>query len=189
MYNNYNNEQMPNGAGGVAANNSMYSNDIRCANPNMHCEENSVPINCDQMFSVTSLRDLEVYSKGALIRLSDFAEGMPFVARIKRPSMLALSKSGKIPNSLLTSANALFEKGGKAADVDNPKMLEEMYDVMEIICRAALVEPTYDDIIKSGLTLTDEQMMEIFSYTQVGVKALESFRKEQKDNINSESGE
>ena len=142
------------------------------------CDDTCKPLNCDEAMNITSLHELQQYSKGSLIRFPDFDEGMPFVARVKRPSMLALAKSGSIPNSLLESANALFQKGGDGADIDNPKMLEEMYDVMEIICRSALISPSFDEIKNAGLQLTDEQMMAIFSYTQVGVKALQSFRKE-----------
>ena len=43
--------------------------------------------------------------------------------------------------------------------------------------KASLEEPSFDDIKEAGLELTDEQMMAIFSYSQEGVKALESFRK------------
>ena len=136
------------------------------------------PINCDEALGVTSLHELQDVARGQLVRLPDFAEGFPFVARLKRPSMLALAKMGKIPNSLVESANSLFQKGNAGVDVDNPKMLQEMYDVMEIICESALVQPTLQEIKASGVELTDEQMMAIFSYTQVGVKSLENFRKE-----------
>lgn len=126
----------------------------------------------------TSLHELQTYAKGTLIRFPDFAEGQPFVARVKRPSLLVLAKSGKIPNTLLNAAGELFAKGGAGMDTDNENMLAEMYDIMEIVCEAALIEPTMQDIKNAGLTLCDDQMMEIFSYTQAGVKALESFRQE-----------
>ena len=38
------------------------------------------------------------------------------------------------------------------------------------------MEPTLQQIKSAGLELSDDQIMAIFSYTQVGVKALESFR-------------
>lgn len=52
---------------------------------------------------ITSLQNLKTYTKGQIVELPPFAEGMPFVARLKRPSMLALVKSGKIPNELLVT--------------------------------------------------------------------------------------
>ena len=129
-----------------------------------------------QKLSVTSLRELETYKDGKIIELPPFAEGQPFVAKIKRPSMLALVKEGKIPNSLLTSANSIFQNGVGSYDSEDKEALKELFDVIDIICDASLVEPTLQDIKDIGLSLTDEQMMFLFSYTQNGVKALDSFR-------------
>jgi hypothetical protein len=92
--------------------------------------------------------------------------------------MLVLAKSGKIPNTLLATANELFSKGGAGLDADDPQMLSNFYDTCRVICEAALVQPTLADIESAGLTLADDQIMAIFNYTQAGVKALQSFRKE-----------
>lgn len=135
------------------------------------------PINYVAM-NVTSVSDLQKYAVGNVVRFPDFGEGQPFVARVRRPSMLVLAKQGKIPNSLLTAAGELFAKGGSGLDADNENMLGQMYDIMSIVCEAALIEPTMADIKSVGLELSDDQMMAIFNYTQAGVKALESFRKE-----------
>lgn len=139
------------------------------------------PVNCDETMTITSLSDLQSYSKGTVVRFPDFAEGQPFVARVKRPSMLMLANMGKIPNALLNSATQLFTKGGSGMDTKNGKTLSDIYDICEIIAKASLVQPTYDEIINSGMTLSDDQVMAIFSYTQTGVKALENFRSEQED--------
>lgn len=136
----------------------------------------TVPINCTEAMATTSIFDLQKYSKGTLVRFPDFAEGQPFVARVRRPSMLVLAKQGKIPNTLLTSANELFSKGGAGMDGDNENMLADVYSICEIICDAALKEPTYQQIKDAGLELSDDQLMAIFNYTQTGAKALESFR-------------
>lgn len=136
------------------------------------------PINCDQAMEITSLSNLQSYAAGVVVRFPDFAEGQPFVARVRRPSMLVLAKTGKIPNTLLTAAGELFAKGGSGLDADNDKMLSDMYDIMHIICESALIQPTMKEIEGTGLQLSDDQMMAIFNYTQAGIKALESFRKE-----------
>lgn len=136
------------------------------------------PINCDQAMHITSASDLQSYAAGVVVRLPDFAEGQPFVARIRRPSLLVLAKSGKIPNNLLTAAGELFSKGGSGLDPDNVNMLGDMYDIMHIVCNSALIQPSLQDIEAAGLELSDEQMMAIFNYSQAGVKALESFRQE-----------
>lgn len=138
-------------------------------------DHDTAPVNCSAPLGVTSIFDLQEYSKGTLVRFPDFAEGQPFIARVRRPSMLVMAKQGKIPNTLLESANELFSKGGAGLDVDNSNMLSDIYDIIEIICESALKEPTYQQIKDAGLELSDNQLMAIFNYTQTGAKALEPF--------------
>lgn len=125
---------------------------------------------------VTSIAELQSYKEGKIIELPPFAEGQPFVARVRRPSMLVLAKSGKIPNSLLSAAGDLFTKGGSNMDTDNPRLLADMYGVCHLIAEATLIEPTLKDIEDAGLELTDDQLMTIFNYSQAGAQALEPFR-------------
>ncbi len=136
------------------------------------------PVNCNQVMHITTISDLQSYANGTIVRFPDFGDGQPFVARVRRPSMLVLAKQGKIPNSLLTAAGELFSKGGAGLDADNENMLGNMYNIMEIIATAALIQPSMEDIKNSGMDLSDDQMMAIFNYAQAGVKAIESFRKE-----------
>ena len=136
------------------------------------------PQNLNQPLQITSLNELQMYAQGCVVRLPDFSEGQPLVARIRRPSLLVLAKQGKIPNSLLTTAGELFTNGGGGLDADNENMLSDMYNIMEIIATAALIQPSMADIKSAGLELSDEQMMAIFNYSQTGIKALEPFRQE-----------
>lgn len=126
---------------------------------------------------ITSLEQLKQYADGNIVRLPDFAEGQPFIARLKRPSILGMAKQGKIPNSLLVKTNELFVQSG-SLDTEENSMMQEIYDVIDLIASETFVEPTYDEIKSTGIELTDEQMMFIFNYSQQGVKALESFRTE-----------
>ena len=126
--------------------------------------------------SITSLENLARYSEGVIVELPEFAEGQPFVAKLKRPSMLMLAKSGKIPNELLASATNLFN-GGKSNEADG-NSLKDVYDITMVICEASLIEPTLSDIRNAGLELTDEQIIAIFNYAQQGVKVLKPFRTE-----------
>ena len=129
--------------------------------------------------SITSIDTLKKYAEGDIVRFPDFAEGKPFVARIRRPSMMGLVKQGKIPNSLLQKANELFTSGVSGAlDEDNIAALAQMFELMETMCEASFMEPTYQEIKDSGITLTDEQLMFVYNYSQAGVKALEPFRGE-----------
>ena len=126
---------------------------------------------------ITSVKDLREYAKGAIVELPEFAEGQPFVARLKRPSIMDMARSGKIPNALLVRANELFTNSA-GLNPNEQNMMSELMDVMEAIAEESFVEPTYQEIKESGITLTDQQLMAVFSYTQNGVKALENFRTE-----------
>lgn len=136
------------------------------------------PVNCSEAMNITSAYDLQSYAAGTVVRFPDFGDGQPFVARVRRPSLLMLAKKGKIPNSLLTAAGELFTNGSSGLDADNENMLGEMFDIMSIVCESALIQPSMADIANAGLELSDDQMMAIFNYSQAGIKALESFRKE-----------
>lgn len=125
----------------------------------------------DKQLRVTPLDDLKKYSYGELVELPPFFEGAPFVARLKRPSLMAMMKSGKIPNELLITANALF-----TGDTSDSKIDEDYYsqalEVIEILADASFVEPTWEEIKEAGIELTDEQFIFLFNYTQKGVNAV-----------------
>lgn len=127
----------------------------------------------DEM-TVTTLDQLKEYGKGQIVRLPDFAEDQPFVVRLKRPAMLALAKAGKIPNNLLTTANELF--AGNKDLYQSEEALKDIFTVIDVICEACFVEPTYVQLKGAGIELTDEQLLAVFNYTQRGLKALEPFR-------------
>jgi len=126
---------------------------------------------------ITTLSQLTKYTEGQVVELPSFAEGQPFVARIRRPSMLALAKAGKIPNALMDTANGLFL--GSAKSKPKEDYLKDVFDVLDVICEACFLEPTYKQIQEAGVELTDDQYMFIFNYTQTGVKALQPFRGQQ----------
>lgn len=130
---------------------------------------------------VTSIDELKNYARGQVVELPSFGDGQPFIARLKRPSMLGLVKSGKIPNALLDSAKSLFEGGAPGAMKSKPNSVDDntmkqIFDVMDILCEESFVEPTYKEIKDAGIELTDEQLLFVFGYSQNGVKQLDSFR-------------
>lgn len=123
---------------------------------------------------ISSIQELQKVSQGEIVQLPPFREGTTFVVKMKRPSMMNLVRTGKIPNSLVKSASKLFN--GKGVDDRSDKAMSQAFDVFETLCEAALVQPTYKELKEAGIELTDEQLMAIFNYTQRGLKALESFR-------------
>lgn len=135
--------------------------------------------------SVTPIDDLVKASQGALIELPPFIDGEPFIAKLKRPSMLELVRSGKIPNSLISTANDLFSKGG--FNTEEEDALKNLFCVLDTICEACFVEPTYAELKEAGVTLTDDQLMFVFNYTQRGVAALGNFRSQLKNSRSSKN--
>jgi hypothetical protein len=133
---------------------------------------------------ITSIEELRKYKEGTVVEFPPFGDGQPFVARITRPSMMSLMKAGKIPNTLLNTANSLFT-GSKIADGNDDESLTKVFGVLDVICEACFLEPTYSQLKDNGIELTDDQYMFIFNYTQRGVKALENFRKFSTNTINN----
>lgn len=132
-----------------------------------------------RMITPTSFEDLEKYAKGNVVELPPFADDQPFYARLKRPSMINMMRTGKIPNELLNGANNLFIKDTAIQEsIADAQQMNVYYEVIDQIVAEALVEPTIQQIHNAGLELTDEQLIYIFQYTQRGVKALNSFRTE-----------
>lgn len=143
--------------------------------------KHDVDVHVDKKVLVpTSISQIASYKSGTIVELPPFADGQPFVARVARPSMLALVKTGKIPNSLLNQATSLFANGAGALNAGgkNGTNVSELFDVIDVIVDAALLEPTLGEIRSVDMELTDDQLMAIFAYTQRGVKALEQFRTE-----------
>ena len=130
---------------------------------------------------VTSIDQLKLMSGGEIVKLPPFIQGQDFYAKLRRPSMLKLVKSGQIPNSLLRTANMLFSGGvDKELDRDD-EFMKDMFDLIDVLANAVFVEPSWTELNNAGIELTDEQYMFIFNYTQEGVKALEPFREDEKN--------
>ena len=86
----------------------------------------------NKILNITSIADLQSYAGGSVIELPPFAQGQPFVARLRRPSLLMLMKNGKIPNTLLAKATQLFD-GNTEEIFENDNAMSEVFDVMELV--------------------------------------------------------
>lgn len=124
---------------------------------------------------VTSIQDLMAYLEGEVVELPAFGPNMPFVAKLRRPSLMALAKQGKIPNALLETANELFFGGQKDSSLDT-EALKNMMELLEVIAAACFIQPSWEEIKAAGIQLTDEQYTFIFNYSQRGIKELKPFR-------------
>ena len=129
----------------------------------------------NRQLKVTPIYELEKYAKGEVVEFPPFAENQPFVAKVKRPSMMVLMKTGKIPNSLLATANSIFS--GNSSNAEDEDFYKDMLDILDVIAEASFVEPTWQELKEANIELTDEQYTFLFNYTQRGVRALAPFRK------------
>ncbi|PRR84741.1 hypothetical protein [Clostridium luticellarii] len=131
---------------------------------------------------ITSLDEIKKAASGQLVKLAGWGEE-PWVAKIKRVSLLDLIKEGVIPNSLLAAAQEIFmgKQSGKSVNIG------EISKVMEAVAKSMLVEPTWEQLEDRDIKLTDEQVTELFQYAQGGLKGLERFRKDQERLANNQS--
>lgn len=125
--------------------------------------------------TVTTIDELKAIAQGKVIELPGWEDDKPFYARLQRPSLQIMVANGEIPNSLLGAATKVFYGTSKG---DKDINMSEMVKVQMSIVKASLVEPTVEDLEGIGLKLTDEQMLAIFQYSQMGLKGLEQFRAE-----------
>lgn len=135
--------------------------------------------------NITSLEQLQNIKTTEIIELAAFDDGTPLNVEVKKPNMMQLITSGKIPNTLLSVAMDMFngktgERMVKASD--SATDLKELVGMMNIIAEASLVRPTYKEIKSLGIDLTDNQLMGLLMYSQGGIKSLENFRNKQANN-------
>ena len=125
--------------------------------------------------AVTTLDELKRYSEGSEVELPGFDPDTPFVARLKRPSLMILAQNGGIPNTLLHSASELF-KNGLNESMKDGEAFQKTAQTLIKIAKASLISPSYEELEQAGITLTDMQLIYIYNFTQTGVHALKSFR-------------
>ena len=127
---------------------------------------------------VTPIETMRIASQGSLVILPGFGNGDTITVRLRKPNILTLMKSGKMPNELFATATELFEGKKSGKKTYSATDLANFSDMMAVFCEASLVAPTYKEMQDNGIELTLEQMTFIFNYAQGGVKSLESFRSE-----------
>lgn len=128
---------------------------------------------------ICTIEDLKKVFGGEIVDLPGFSKEMPvFTVKLRRPSLMAMVKNGKIPNDLLIEANKLFTRGTAGAmnsSIADPNAMKNMFALLDTLCEASFVEPKYKDLQANGIELTDEQLLAVFNYTQNGVDALKQF--------------
>lgn len=129
---------------------------------------------------VTTFEELTKYSSGVVMELTPFSESQPFVARLKRPDLIDVVTT-EFPNELLDTAYKLFNEEKEQENKNPDKVFKESAErkkVLELIAKATLVEPSFEEIEKAGMKLTFVQLLEIYEYVNRGVENLKFFREE-----------
>ena len=122
---------------------------------------------------VTSIEEMKKAGGAQEVELSGW-NGETVTVRLRRPSMYQMAAMGSIPNPLLPVAESLFMASGTGI---RKAEFEDMAKMLDCIAKAALVEPTYDELKEAGLTLTDVQYNEIYAFVLRGSDGLARFRR------------
>jgi|LSQX01.3.fsa_nt_gb hypothetical protein len=110
-------------------------------------------------------------------------EGIPTIkVKVQKPRIMIMAAQGKIPNPLMGLATKMVQ--GKISP--NKLSLEEGAKMMELYCRACMVEPTYEQMKD---IITDEQMLVIFNWAVGDTQKMANFRKNQEDGTDNRDGE
>lgn len=116
----------------------------------------------------TSIEAIQKIKREDVVELPAFLDGTPFVARLRRPSLFVMAKTGKFPNPLSAAVDELM------SNVQRPTTpVEERAKVLSIVARAAMVDPPFEAVEE---IIDSFQMMAIWEYVVNGVKALIPFR-------------
>lgn len=138
---------------------------------------------------VTNLEQLRKIRTTEEVELPPFVDGTPFTAELKKVSLIDMVKRGKVPNPILSSMMTVTDKDTKPKAKGESKnehnvataMNEntaETFTFMQDVAEECLVNPSYKDIAENGVSLTDAQIMSIFSYAMSGTVTLSSFRED-----------
>lgn len=124
-----------------------------------------------KQLKVTTIDEIRQRTAEQVQELPGFGDGEPFVAKLRRVSLLDMAKSGDIPNELLGTVSELYNKGATGV-----KGLADVAKSYHFIAEKSLVEPSYQELTDAGLTLTDSQLLGIYLYSVGGAAALKTFR-------------
>lgn len=128
------------------------------------------------------------YAGGSELELPGFVAGENITVLVKRPSLIGLAASGKIPNPLLGVAAKLFQSN-LVETANDGKSFKDMAAVMNIIAKESLVEPSFKELEDAGVSLTDAQIVSLYTYAQTGVNTLKTFREIEKHSDLGQPGE
>ena len=100
-------------------------------------------------------------------------DGERVTVKLRRPSLVEMIVGDYVPNPLLATVEKLFQ-----ANPAELSTLDRQQEARALHCIAgrALAEPTLRELEAAGVSLTDQQYMEIYAYVIGGARHLERFR-------------
>lgn len=119
------------------------------------------------------------------IEIPDFSGEGTITVRVRKPQIMKLITSGKIPNPLLPTALAMLDGRNMRKAKSEDELALEGIKSIQIYCMACLVEPTWDEIKDY---ITDDQMFAIFNWAIGGIRRLEKFRTERTNGTGNNDG-
>lgn len=125
--------------------------------------------------AVTKLEDIKKKA-GIEVPLPGW-DDEPFICKLKRVGVFDLASRGKIPNPLLGTVIEMFEK---KARIEKPEDMVKMFDVINLFCKEAMVQPTYDEV-ETIVSLTDDQRMAIYNFAMDGARKIQPNPTKQSD--------
>ena len=133
---------------------------------------------------VTTLEELKQAST-RVVDITGFEPGEVFKFRLRRASLMDLIVQGAIPNNLLNIVFEIFkikaEKGTfNLFEELNPEKFIEYCSLVDAVCEAVMVEPTFDEVKNY---LLDTQKLQIYNYAQYGLTVLHKFRSESEPDL------
>lgn len=136
---------------------------------------------------VTSIEQFRKYAGGSEVELPGFVSDETITVRLRRPSVMSMIADGKVPNPLMGIAAEMFN-GGVKSIIHSADGMKNTADLLRIYARAALVEPTYEELEAAGVQLTDGQLTVIYDYVMTGVDRIKRFRELKANHTGPESG-
>lgn len=116
---------------------------------------------------VTSLEDLKKVGGDYVVELPAFLDGTPFVAKLRRPSLLRMAQLGEIPDELQPVIDGLLQSNNDAFSMD------QKANAFALIADKALVEPTFEQVTD---IIDSYQLAVIWHWVVFGPAMLEPFR-------------
>lgn len=128
--------------------------------------------------AITTLNDLANVKNTFEVELPPFADGTPFTAELRKPSLINMICSGRVSNPLILDALKLIGENSGKDELSKEEAFKAQIESMKFmkgIAEYCLVVPKMEDIVKTVGDLTDEQIIAIFNFAQFDVNKLSKF--------------